>query len=57
MFSLDALTEFGAYMPFFLRISVLRVASGPSVKLDGRKSALNPPLPTPPHPVVLYWPF
>ena len=27
---------------FFLCISVLRVASGPRVKLDGCKSALNP---------------
>ena len=29
---------------FFLCISVLRVASGPSVKLAGCKSALNPRL-------------
>ena len=28
----------------FLCISVLRVASGPRVKLVGRKSALNPPV-------------
>ena len=28
----------------FLRISVLRVASGPSVKLASCKSALNPPV-------------
>ena len=27
---------------FFLCISVLRIASGPRVKLAGRKSALNP---------------
>ena len=31
----------------FLCISVIRVASGPRVKLAGRKGALNPP-PTPP---------
>ena len=29
---------------FFLCISVLRVASGPRVKLAGCKSALNPPV-------------
>ena len=28
----------------FLCISVLRVASGPRVKLDGHKSVLNPPV-------------
>ena len=33
-----------------LCISVLRVASGPRVKLAGCKSALNLPLPTPPPP-------
>ena len=40
----------------FLCISVLRVASGPRVKLGSCKSALNPP---PPHPpvVFLYRPF
>ena len=32
----------------FLRISVLRLASGPGVKLSGRKCALTPT----PHPVV-----
>ena len=31
---------------FFLCISVLRVASGPRVKLASCKSALNPPPPT-----------
>ena len=37
----------------FLRISVLRVASGPRVKLAGPKSALTPPPPRhPPTPVV-----
>ena len=35
----------------FLCISVLRVASGPRVKLASCKSALNPP-PPPPRPVV-----
>ena len=33
----------------FLFITVLRVASGPRVKLAGRKSALTPPPPPPPH--------
>ena len=36
----------------FLCISVLRVASGPRLKLASSKSALNPP-PTP-HPPVVY---
>ena len=35
----------------FLCVSVLRVASGPRVKLASCKSALSPPLP-PPRPVV-----
>ena len=35
----------------FLCISVLRVASGPRVKLVSCKSALNPP---PPQPPVVY---
>ena len=35
----------------FLCISVLRVASGPRVRLASFKSALSPPSPTPP-PVV-----
>ena len=35
----------------FLCISVLRVASGPRVKLAGRKSALTPP---PPHGGLFY---
>ena len=40
-----ALTELGAFMRTeFLCISVLRVASGPSVKLASCKSALNPPV-------------
>ena len=45
-----ALTELGAFMRTeFLCISVLRVTSGPKVKLAGHKSALNPyPLPPPP---------
>ena len=38
-----ALTELGAFMQTqFLCISVLRVASGPRVKLASCKSALNP---------------
>ena len=37
----------------FLCISVLRVASGPRVKLASCKSALNPPPPPPPHPPVV----
>ena len=41
----DALTELGAFMRTeFLCISVLRVVSGPRVKLAGCKSALNPPV-------------
>ena len=40
--SFDALTELGAFMRSeFLCISVLRVESGPRVKLAGRKSALT----------------
>ena len=43
MFRFDALTELGAFMRTeFLRISVLRVASGPRVRLASCKSALNP---------------
>ena len=43
MFHFDALTELGAFMRTkFLCISVLRVASGPRVKLASCKSALNP---------------
>ena len=39
------MTDWGAFMwTDFLCISVLRIASGPRVKLDGRKSALNPTL-------------
>ena len=36
----------------FLCVSVLRVASGPRVKIAGCKSALTPPPPPPPPPVV-----
>ena len=44
-FCFDALTELGAFMRTeFLCISVLRVASGPRVKLASFKSALNPPV-------------
>ena len=43
LFHFDALTEFGAFMRTkILCISVLRVASGPRVKLISCKSALNP---------------
>ena len=46
--SFDALTELGAFMRTeCVCFSVLRVASGPRVKLAGRKSALTSP---PPHP-------
>ena len=40
------MTELGAFTrtDFFLCISVLRVASGPRVKLASCKSALNPPV-------------
>ena len=44
-FRFDALIELGASMRTkFLCISVLRVASGPRVKLASCKSALNPPV-------------
>ena len=44
-FRFDALTELGAFMRTeFLCVSVLRVASGPRVKLTSCKSALNPPV-------------
>ena len=36
----------------FLCVSVLRVASGPRVKLASCKSALTPPHPRPPRPMV-----
>ena len=41
---------------FFLCISVLRVASGPMLKLASCKSALNsrPPPPVPPPPPLVY---
>ena len=54
-FRFDALTELGAFMRTkFLCIFVLRVASGPRVKLAGCKSALTtpPPTPNPRSPVV-----
>ena len=42
-FRFDALTELGAFRRTeFLCISVLRVASGPRLKLASCKSALNP---------------
>ena len=45
MFRFDALTELGAFMRTeFLCISVLRVASGPRVRLASCKSFLNPPV-------------
>ena len=54
MFSLDALTELGVFKRTeFLCISVLKVVSGPSVKLASCKSALTiPPHPPPPAAVV-----
>ena len=43
-FRFDALTELEAFMRTeFLCVSVLRVASGPRVKLASCKSASNPP--------------
>ena len=59
-FRFDAWTELGAFMRTeFLCISVLRVASGPRVKLASCKSALTPlasprPAPPPPPPPVVY---
>ena len=51
-FRFDALTELGAFMRTeFLCISVLRIASGPWVKLVSSKSALTAPLPPPPPPL------
>ena len=42
----------------FLCVSVLKVASGPRVKLASCGSALNPPPPPPPPPRgLLCWPF
>ena len=44
-FRFDALTELGAFMRTeFLYIYVLRVASGPRVKLASCKSFLKPPV-------------
>ena len=44
-FRFDALTELSAFIRTeFLCVSVLRVASGPRVKLASCKSALNPPV-------------
>ena len=41
----DVLTELGAFMRTeFLYISVIRVATGPRVKLASCKSALNSPV-------------
>ena len=54
-FRFDVLTELGAFMRTeFLFISVLRVASGPKVKLASCKSASTPPPPPPPPPTVVY---
>ena len=47
-FRFDALTELGAFKRTdFLCVSLLRVASGPKVKLASCKSALTPPPPPP----------
>ena len=60
-FRFDALTELGAFMR--TEFYVLRVASGPRVKLACCKSALTTPPPPPPstpthtHGGLLYWPF
>ena len=44
VFRFDTLTELGAFVGTeFLCVSVLRVASGPRVKLASCKSALNTP--------------
>ena len=44
-FRFDAMTELGAFMlTKFLCVSVLRVASGPRMKLASCKSVLNPPV-------------
>ena len=52
VFSLDALTELEAFMRTeFLCVSVLRVASGPRVKLASCKKAL---ITSPPPPPVVY---
>ena len=49
MFSLCCIDWVGSLNAnWILCISVLRVASGPRVKLAGRKSALNPPQPPTP---------
>ena len=54
-FRFGALAGVGAFVRAeFLCVSVLRVASGPRVKLASCKSALTPP-PTPGG--LLYWPF
>ena len=57
-FRFDALTELGAFMrtEFSCFFSVLRVTSGPRVKLAGRKSALTQ-LPPPPSGGLLYWQY
>ena len=55
-FRFDTLTELGAFMRTeFLCVSVLRVASGPRVKLASCKSALNPRRPPPPPPPPRYF--
>ena len=51
-FRFGALAGLGAFVRAgFLCVSVLRVASGPRVKLAGCESAFNPPG------SLLYWPF
>ena len=58
MFRFDALTELGAFMRTeFLCIPVLRVASGPRMKMASCKSVLTPPPPPPPAGGLFYWPF
>ena len=55
-FRFDAFTELGAFTRTeFLCICVLRIASGPRVKLASCKSALTPPPPTPPPPAPVVY--
>ena len=57
-FRFDALTELGAFPRIdFLCISVLRVASGPRVKLASCKNGAlaGPPHPLPPPPSLIYF--
>ena len=62
MFSLWCIDWVGSLYAnrIFMFFSVLRVTSGPRVKLAGRKSVLTTPHPPPPPPAppgLFYWPF